>query len=190
MAIQGGELQPHRHVVLIGTMGTGKSTVGRIVASTLGWPFRDNDEQLRHREGRTAEQIASEDGADQLHQLEAEILLENLARAGPDVIAAAASTVLDERARARLRADGFVFWLRTAPSALDARLTHPGDRPSFDSSPAQVAGRLQADRGDLYRGVADHELDTTGHRPDEIASRIVAELEARRGERSSGSPAD
>ena len=126
MATRGGESPPHRHVVLIGTMGTGKSTVGRIVAATLGWAFRDNDEQLVHREGRTAEQIASEDGADQLHQLEAEILLEDLAHAGPDVIAAAASTVLDPRARARLRADGFVFWLRTAPSALDTRSHPPG----------------------------------------------------------------
>jgi shikimate kinase len=190
VATRGGVLRPGRHVVLIGTMGTGKSTVGRIVASTLGLPFLDNDEQLVQREGRTAEQIASEEGADQLHQREADILLENLAREGPSVVAAAASTVLDPRARDRLRADGFVFWLRTAPSALDARLTHPGDRPSFDSSPAQVAGSLQADRSDLYRGVADHELDTTGRRPDEIASSIVTELEANRADRSSGGPAD
>jgi len=167
-------------------MGTGKSTVGRLVASMLGWPFWDNDEQLVHREGRTAEEIASEAGAIELHRLEADILLQDLAREATAVVAAAASTVLDPRARARLRADAFVFWLRTAPSALDARLADPGDRPSFNSSPAQVAESLQADRGDLYRAVADHELDTTGRQPDEIASSIVAELTARGARRSSG----
>ena len=179
MATEGEVSRPHRHVVLIGTMGSGKSTVGRLVASELGWPFWDNDEQLMRREGRTAEEIASEDGATHLHDLEADILLADLAREESAVVAAAASTVLDPRARARLRADGFVFWLRTAPSALDERLAHPGDRPSFDTSPAQEAGSLQTDRSELYRAVADHELDTTSRRPDEIASLILAEHAAR-----------
>jgi shikimate kinase len=172
----GEQSRSKRHVVLIGTMGTGKSTVGRLVASSLGWPFRDNDEQLVGRGGRSAEQIADEDGAAQLHEREAEILLENLARDGPDVVAAAASIVLDPRARARLRVDGFVFWLRTDPSALDARLSDPGDRPSLGATPAQVAGSLQADRSDLYRAVADREVDTTARPPDEVAALILAEL--------------
>ena len=157
-------------------MGTGKSTVGRLVASRLGRPFRDNDEQLVAREGRSAETIADEDGAAPLHEREAEILLENLARDGPDVVAAAASVVLDPRARARLRVGGFVFWLRTDPSALDVRLSDPGDRPSLGATPAQDAGRLQADRRDLYRAVADREVDTTARHPDEVAALIVAEL--------------
>jgi shikimate kinase len=157
-------------------MGAGKSTVGRMVASRLGWPFQDNDEQLARREGRSAEQIASQDGVTRLHELEAEILLENLERHGPDVVAAAASTVLDPRARARLRADAFVFWLRTAPGALDTRLAHPGDRPSFGGSPAQLARSLQADRSDLYRAVADREVDTTTRPPEQVVASILAEL--------------
>jgi shikimate kinase len=173
------ELKLERHVVLVGTMGAGKSTVGRLVAASLGWPFRDNDEGLVDREGRTAGAIAIDEGAARLHEREVDILLENLAREGPDVVAAAASVVTAPRARARLRSDAFVFWLHATPDALEARLRAPGDRPSFGSSPARLAGRLQADRTDLYRTVADREVDTTGCRPDEIAAVILTELSPR-----------
>ena len=175
-----------RHLVLIGTMGAGKTTTGRLVAARLGWPFRDNDTRLVEEAGRSAEELAAAEGAASLHRREAAILLDCLAADGPDVVAAAASTVLDGPARAALRADAFVVWLHTTESTLDARLAHPGDRPSFGSTPAEVAGRLQADRSALYREVADREVDTTGRAPEDVASWILGELDAVRDDGSAG----
>lgn len=167
-------------VVLLGVMGTGKSTVGQLVASRLGWPFWDNDDRLVQQAGRTAAAIASTLGVAALHEREAEVLLEGLDEAGPAVVAAAASAVLDPVARDRLRSSGMVVWLHAAPEALEARLVDPGDRPYLGSTPARRAAELQRARADLYRAVADYELDTTGRQPTEVADGIVTELAQRR----------
>src|SRR5262249_45956694 len=82
-----------RHVVLVGLMGSGKSTVGHALARRLGRPFVDNDEALEARSGRSARAIADADGADALHRLEAQALVDALARPEPAVVAMAASVV-------------------------------------------------------------------------------------------------
>src|SRR5215471_668474 len=89
-----GRSAPRRHVVLVGTMGSGKSTVGRLVAGELGWPFWDNDERLVLDGGKSAAEIAQRRGADDLHRREIETLIRGLDGEGPSVVAAAASVVL------------------------------------------------------------------------------------------------
>src|SRR6476661_8341308 len=117
------------HVVLVGLMGTGKTTIGALVAERLQRRFFDNDDVLERRTGRTAAELRRERGEEVLHRLEAEILLECLATRPVAVIAAAASTILDDDARDALRDDAFVVWLRTDLPVLTARLSDPGTRP-------------------------------------------------------------
>ena len=70
------------HVVLLGLMGAGKTSIGRIVAERLGLPLIDGDERLAEQTGgRTAAEIADEHGIDVLHDMEAEIALAALDRA-------------------------------------------------------------------------------------------------------------
>jgi shikimate kinase len=97
---------PARHLVLIGLMGTGKTTLGRLAAARLGWPLSDSDAEIQAREGASVRELQERWGAGGLHRLEATILLEALARPEPSVICAAASTIDDERCRAALRAPG------------------------------------------------------------------------------------
>ncbi|MGH8982658.1 MAG: shikimate kinase, partial [Acidimicrobiia bacterium] len=73
--------------MLVGSMGAGKSTVGRELATRFGVSFIDNDEQLRHT-GRTAAVLAAIDGADALHRAEAAGLLEAMAEHATGVVAA------------------------------------------------------------------------------------------------------
>jgi shikimate kinase len=171
---------PPRHVVLVGTMGSGKSTVGRLVAVALGWPFWDNDEQLVRERGKSAAEIAQRHGPDELHRREIETLIRGLDRDGPSVVAAAASVVVDPQVRARLRAEDLVVWLRASHAALEERLLHPGDRPTLGESPTRRAGELQDQRADLYRDIAQREVDTTNRRPEAVAQLILSALAARR----------
>lgn len=94
-----------RHIVITGLMGVGKSTTGRAVASTIGWPFADSDDDIELLLGISGRALAGEDGIAALHRIEAAVLLGALARPQPHVIGAAASVVEDAvvaRALARL----------------------------------------------------------------------------------------
>jgi shikimate kinase len=113
---------PFRHVVLVGLMGAGKSTVGEGLARDLGVTFVDGDVGLTALTGRDAATIAAEDGVPTLVALEARVLLDALAASGPSVVAAAASVVDDPGCRRALRAPGIaVVRLRARPHTLAAR---------------------------------------------------------------------
>ena len=102
-----------RHVVLIGLMGVGKSTVGRRLAKELQRPFADVDEQVELHAGLTVPTIFRDLGEPQFREIEAEVLAALLARDAPLVIAAGGGAVTGERNRAALSAAGaFVVWLR------------------------------------------------------------------------------
>ncbi|HJR86862.1 MAG TPA: shikimate kinase, partial [Acidimicrobiia bacterium] len=80
------------HLVLMGPMGSGKTTVGSIVAQRLGRPLVDSDEQIEREHGRTGLELAEEHGVAWLHAAEAEALRQAVVATEPSVIAAAAST--------------------------------------------------------------------------------------------------
>ena len=106
-----------RHVVLVGLMGAGKTTVGVPLARALGWQYRDNDTELEQRTGRTAHDLAAAEGMVALHRAESETLAATLDRPGPDVISASAAVVADPEMRARLRSE-FVVWVDRNPDVL------------------------------------------------------------------------
>jgi shikimate kinase len=91
-----------RHVVLIGLMGTGKTSVGTRLASDFIASFSTNDVLLERRTGATAASLRRDRGEAALHELEAEVLVSCLAERPVAVIAAAASTVLNAVVRGRI----------------------------------------------------------------------------------------
>lgn len=169
-----------RHLVLIGLMGSGKTSVGHELARGLGWPYRDNDATLAAEAGGTPLELQREVGVERMHELEAEQLLAALAEPDPSVVGAAASTIEDDRCLAALRApDLYVVWLSADPSVLGERARRGGHRPHLaDDLDALLREQLER-RRPRYESVADLVIDASTESPDELAARIRRSLEPR-----------
>ncbi|MDP9463001.1 MAG: shikimate kinase [Actinomycetota bacterium] len=145
-----------QHLVLVGLMGAGKTTVGRIAADRLGRQLVDSDAVIERATGRTVREIFAEDGEDVFRTLETAALLEALADPEPAVIAAAGGVVLREENRAALKqANARVVWLCATPAVLVERVTSSGHRPLLDGDPAGTLQHMYDTRESLYREVAD-----------------------------------
>jgi shikimate kinase len=163
------------HLVLIGMMGTGKTTVGQLLASRWGWRFVDSDEQVEERTGRTVREIFEADGERAFRRLEAEALRAALEDTAPAVVAAAGGVVLDPQNRELLRGAGTVVWLTGDPTVLADRATGPGGghRPLLAEDPESTMRRLADERRGLYSDVADHTIDVTSLSAAEVADAIA-----------------
>ncbi len=165
-------------MVLVGMMGSGKTSVGRRVAERLGRPFLDSDAQVEARTGRTVREIFETEGMGEaaFRVLEAEALAEALARPDPSVIAAAGGVVLDPATRARLRESAMAVWLRADPAVLATRVTTGEHRPLLSDDPLGVLERMDDERRALYEEVAGgRQVDVGTHSVDE-AVEVVLEL--------------
>jgi shikimate kinase len=162
------------HLVLVGLMGSGKTTVGREVARRLGRPFLDSDDQIEAGEGRTVREIWTTDGEPAYRRLEARVLTDAVTATEPSVIAAAGGVVLDPANRERLRRAGAVVWLDGAPETLAARAASGDHRPLLDGDPVATLRSMSIDRRSLYEEVADHVVDVTHRSPDEVVERVLA----------------
>jgi shikimate kinase len=159
-----------RHVVLVGAMGTGKSTIGVRLAAALERRFLDNDALLLEQTGMTAAALATRDGVDALHDAESVALLQAIGETAPSVIAAAASTIVDPAAVA------FVVWLRAEPAILAARLPRSAARPFGSEEPSDLVTRQARERDPLFAQVADFTVRSDDSTPDEVVTRILAVL--------------
>ena len=151
-----------RHIVIIGPMGSGKTTVGRLLATRLNRPFVDNDTVLEQTTGHTAAEIERADGIDALHAREATVLRDALDAAPPAIVTAAASTVDDVGLRERMRTDAFVIWLTAEPTTLAQRTTGSVTRSRLDADPLTLAERQRAARDPLFAEIADLLVATDG----------------------------
>ncbi len=164
------------HVVLIGLMASGKTTLGRPLAGRIDRPFVDNDEQLEARTGRTAREIAAECGAEALHRREAEALVDALASPTPSVVAAAAAAPLQPVAAAAMRVH-VVVYLRARPEVLASRLSRvpvlDDHRPFVDSDARSVLDAQFAERDDAYAALATMTVDVSRGERDAVLDEIV-----------------
>ncbi|MEU8248101.1 shikimate kinase [Nonomuraea sp. NPDC048916] len=158
----------NKPVVVVGLMGAGKTTAGRLISAALGRPLSDSDPFLRARYGASAAQIAATEGAGVLHEREAEHVLAEL-HGEPKVIIAAAGSIEDPRVRAALRGS-LVVWLDAPDSVLAERMRTGDHRPDF--APATVRAR----REPFFREVADMTFDVSVVKPEEIAAAVSAEM--------------
>ena len=154
-------------------MGSGKTRVGRELATRLGLRFVDSDEQIELDTGRTVREIFEADGEPAFRKLETEALVAALESPARSVIAAAGGVVLDAGNRARLRRAGTVVWLRARPEVLAARVCDGDHRPLLGDDPLGVLRRLDAERAPLYDEVASAVVDVDDLSPDEAAARVA-----------------
>jgi shikimate kinase len=166
-----------RHIVLIGMMGAGKTTVGRLLAGKLGREFWDNDEALIRDTGLDAAQVEQRRGEDALHQLEDRLLHDALQRPEPMVLAAAGSVVLAPSVLEGAR----TVWLRLSVSVEQAHITASGQhhRP-LPAGALTTLERLTAERASLYARIADVQVDVADG-PEATCERVLEALAERRG---------
>ena len=162
-------------VLLVGMMGAGKTTVGHALSCSLGWPYFDNDALLARAVGKDTRRVQLEDGERALRRAESAALDVALTEGGPLIAGVAAGIVLDPLDAQRLRAGGFVVWLRANLSTLALRVAGT-DRPWLGDHPLQALEKLNAGRDVLYESVASLVVDVDELPPDLIAERIAAAL--------------
>lgn len=163
-----------RAIVLVGLMGSGKSTVGRLVAEATGRTLVDVDLAITARTGRTVRELWEEGGEAAYRRLESDAVYAALA-GDAVVLAAPGGVILDPAVRAAL-ADAFVVWLRADPVSLGSRV-HAGDhRPLLGTDPTADLAAMADDRSDLYASVADLVVDTDTQGPDAAAAQVLARL--------------
>jgi len=160
-------------IALIGFMGTGKSTVGPLLAARLGYDFFDLDVLVAARAGLSIPEIFAREGEPAFRRREREMLLAVSGRPG-QILATGGGVVLDPANVAALRAGGLVVWLNASLSAILSRVGRGGGRPLLaEPEPSVAVARLLAEREHLYRGAADLTVDTTGLPAVEVADRVA-----------------
>ena len=163
-------------IVLVGMMGSGKSTVGRALARRLGWRHLDSDEQVELRTGRTVPEIFASEGEAAFRAEESAALAQGLASGPGVVISVAGGAVLDPDNRRRLADGGTVVWLRAGVDTLAARVGKGAGRPLLGVDPAAALARLYEQRRPLYEELADFAVDVDASSPDEVVEEILERL--------------
>jgi shikimate kinase len=163
-------------IVLVGFMGAGKTTVGALVASILGWDFADLDREIERRAGKTVAAIFREDGEPAFRAAEQAAAVD-LAHRRNLVIAAGGGAFAAPGTRDALSTGAVTVWLRCALPALLARIADDGRRPRAGNR--ETIPALLQEREPTY-ALADLVVDTTSAAPLD-AARAVADA-ALRGE--------
>ena len=173
--IGGREALAGRHLVLIGLMGAGKSTVGRVLARKLRLPFVDADEAIETAAKRSISDIFEQYGEDEFRRLEREVIARLLA--GPQhVIATGGGAPMDPGTRARIAESAVSVWLRVRPGTLAARTGRRGKRPLLaKGNVRETLRRLLAEREPVY-SQADVIVDGGAGPPERTADMVLKAL--------------
>ncbi len=178
-AITAERPHPGWHVLLVGMMATGKSTLGRLLAERLGRYSVDTDEEVVRDAGRTVSEIFAAEGEAAFRLAEKRALAEAVATPGPAVISVGGGVVLDPENRRLIARSGQVVWLRARPETLAQRVGNGHGRPLLEHDPAGSLHRLGTERHPLYEEVAHLALDVDDAGPDELVERLADALVSR-----------
>lgn len=167
------------HLVLVGHMGSGKSSVGRRLADEMGRPFVDTDHLIEQQERRSIRDIFAADGEDVFRGIESSVLSEALASPVPSVIATGGGIVGREENR-HLLEHHHVVWLRASIDTLATRVASGASRrPLLDGDLRHRLGELDDRRRGLYGAVASVSVDVDGLDLDAVVVAVLASTEDR-----------
>lgn len=166
------------NIILIGFMGTGKSTVGRLLADQLGCEFIDTDNRLAELEGQSIPEIFAVHGEQYFRSLEA-ALAKSLAVKDRQIIATGGGFPLNPQNLTEVRTNGVIILLKAAPQLIFQRVQSDKNRPLLQvEDPLLKIESLLAVREAFYTD-ADITVDTNDKEVKEVVGEIVSELERR-----------
>ena len=164
-------------IVLIGFMGAGKSSVGRTLARITGRPRFDTDEMIASRFGLSITEIFAVHGEEKFREAETEALRE-LSGKRPAIIVTGGGIILRPENVHLLRALGTIFYLSADEETLFARISRKTTRPLLRTpNPRETLRELLKARLPLYRGAADVEVDTSRLKHEEVARKILENID-------------
>lgn len=166
------------NIFLVGLMGSGKTTIGRLLARRLGRRFVDSDHAIEARTGASIPWIFEIEGEASFRRREAEMIRELTGQEGI-VLATGGGAVLDPASRALLAERGTVIYLRAGIGSILQRTSHDKNRPLLQTAdPRRKLEQLLAQREPLYREIADLVIDTGRPNVQSMVQTILEQLDA------------
>jgi 3-dehydroquinate synthase len=166
-----------QNVFLVGLMGAGKTTIGRILARKLGLRFIDSDHEIEARTGASIPWIFEIEGEPSFRRREAEVIRELTGQEGL-VLATGGGAILNPDNRAYLQARGTVIYLRASVHSILQRTAHDKNRPLLQTAdPRKKLEELMAIRDPLYMEIADVVIDTGRPNVQSMVQTIMTQLE-------------
>ena len=172
MSKQAINLDANNRIYLIGFMGSGKSTVAKLLSKRLGFTCIDLDEEIERAQKKSIKAIFEQEGERAFRALET-AALENTASVQSSVIATGGGVVLSDQNRALLNTLGTVIYLQVEAQEALARISDTDSRPMLANTSAPlVATNLLAARKSLYAACADTTINTAKLFPEQVAAII------------------
>ena len=170
-----------KSIALIGFMGSGKSTVGPLVADRIGLPWLDLDSAVEKSAGMTVSEVFSTEGEAGWRRRES-LALKQAVEGGPVVLACGGGIILSADNRDVLRHDFLTIYLEASETVLISRLRRGKGRPLLEAADREAAiGRLLEERRSLYESVAHIIIDTDTKQAKEVADEAAALAERLEG---------
>lgn len=164
-----------RSVFLVGMMGAGKTTVGRLLAQALGFEFVDADRELEARSGALIATIFSVEGEEGFRRREA-ALLDELTQRTRIVLATGGGAILNADTRSRLRERGLVLYLRATAEEIQRRTRNDRSRPLLQTAdPRARIDELLGQREPLYEETAHLTFQSASTNPRRLVRRLLDE---------------
>ncbi len=164
-----------RSIVLIGMMGSGKSSVGRRLAVKIGIPFVDADAEIEKAAGMSISDIFAERGEAEFRSGEVRVI-RRLLQSGPQVLSTGGGAFMDPDTRAAIAANGISIWLNAEFDVLMKRIRRRHDRPLLKTpDPAATVRKLMAERDPIY-ALADVIVESREEPHEKIVDDIVRAL--------------
>lgn len=162
-------------IVLIGLMGSGKTTVGRALAKRLNLVFRDSDEAVEKTAKTSVREIFENQGEDIFRKLESEALVDLCDTKSSIVLAVAGGAIISQSNRDLLQKNAqCIVWLDAPTPTLISRTGRGKHRPLLDGDPVGSLNKMRLDREPLYQQLATHRLVTQSLAIDEVVERIMS----------------
>ncbi len=162
-------------IVLIGLMGSGKTTVGRALAKRLKLVFSDSDDAVEKIAKRSVREIFENQGEDIFRKLESQALVELCDAKSPTVLAVAGGAIISQSNRDLLQKNAkCIVWLDAPTPTLISRTGRGKHRPLLDGDPVGSLNKMRLDREPLYQSLATHHLVTQSQTIDEVVERIIS----------------